>query len=57
MISARATRQRRRRLLGLAGSCCSSPVLDYAPGWIGDRLLDSGPSDAASRGFARGIVY
>ncbi|MCA1843322.1 MAG: GldG family protein, partial [Actinobacteria bacterium] len=31
-------------------------VLDYAPGWIGDRLASLGPMQH-SAGFARGVVY
>ncbi|HVW34917.1 MAG TPA: Gldg family protein [Acidimicrobiia bacterium] len=55
MISARATSPAAAAFLGF-GLLLFLRVLDYAPGWIGDRLASLGPTQH-SAGFARGVVY
>jgi ABC-2 type transport system permease protein len=55
MISARAASPAAAAFLGF-GLLLFLRVLDYAPGWIGDRLASFGPTQH-SAGFARGVVY
>src|SRR5581483_8438277 len=55
MISARAASPAAAAFLGF-GLLLFLRVLDYAPGWIGDRLASLGPTQH-SAGFARGVVY
>jgi len=55
MVSARAASPASAAFLGF-GLLLFLRVLDYAPGWIGDRLASLGPVQH-SAGFARGVVY
>ncbi|HEY4409944.1 MAG TPA: Gldg family protein, partial [Acidimicrobiia bacterium] len=55
MISARAASPAAAAFLGF-GLLLFLRVLDYAPGWIGNRLASIGPTQH-SAGFARGVVY
>ena len=55
MVSARASSPAAAAFLGF-GLLLFLRVLDYAPGWIGDRLASLGPTQH-SIAFPRGVVY
>jgi ABC-type transport system involved in multi-copper enzyme maturation permease subunit len=55
MVSARATSPAGAAFLGF-GLLLFLRVLDFAPGWIGERLAALGPTDH-SVAFPRGVIY